>query len=138
MGDGPQDLLAHSSVRDYLSVPKLAVRLQHASALLAECEADLARWLGERRSGFPRFYFLSDEELTALLSEGSKSPRNIFPAVQRLIPGVGRLEFNRKSLTKQDVVCMTNFRSCERLNAPAVSHLEIRPLMWLGCARLLV
>jgi len=59
-------------------------------------QAELSKWLAQKRSAFPRFFFLSDEELTHLLSEGSKGVKNIFPMLPRFMPGVQTFIFNKK------------------------------------------
>jgi len=60
---------------------------------LEGCKKLLSTWLDQRRSFYPRFYLLSDEELIKVLSQGMQSPRRLGKCLPRILHGVHALEF---------------------------------------------
>lgn len=60
-----------------------------------------------KRIDFPRFYFLSDEELLEILSH-SKSPKNINPYLNKCFEGIACVVFNGN-----DIVTMISYEDEE-------------------------
>jgi hypothetical protein len=52
----------------------------------------LETFIDNARMGFPRLYFLSDQELVDLLGI-SRSPQSLVPYVQKCFPGIKNLSF---------------------------------------------
>ncbi len=69
----------------------LPSRLETLLEAFTTCEQALAGWFDIKRQRFVRFYFLSDEELARVLSEGPASPKNITVFLPRIMAGVHAL-----------------------------------------------
>lgn len=65
--------------------------LQELSADLESCQKSLSDYLESKRNVFPRFFFISDEELLQIL--GSHDPRNVQEHVVKMFDNVNKLNF---------------------------------------------
>jgi len=68
---------------------------QTNNSLLDEIQRALASYLETKRSNFPRFYFLSDEELLEILAQ-TRNPLAVQPHLRKCFEGINRLEFVSK------------------------------------------
>ncbi|EFJ08553.1 hypothetical protein SELMODRAFT_185288 [Selaginella moellendorffii] len=88
-----EGLYVNKLVTKALTVKGLLESLMDMEAKLEKIQKSLEDYLEQKRQQFPRFYFLSSDNLLEILGQ-AKDPRNVQPHFKKCFEGIKRLEMH--------------------------------------------
>lgn len=94
----------NSSVYRALTQPGLLEKLQHHNSQLEKIQKSLEDYLEDKRMRFPRFYFLSNDDLLEILSQ-TANPLAVQPHMSKCFDNIKKLEFGANAV---DILAMTS------------------------------
>ncbi|OAJ44270.1 hypothetical protein BDEG_27524 [Batrachochytrium dendrobatidis JEL423] len=112
------------------TLPGLLETMQQNNVLLEQIQKCLEDYLESKRLLFPRFYFLSNDELLEILSQ-TKNPQAVQPHLSKCFDAIKSLEFSSNDPKSIDIVAMI---SPEGERVPFLKTVKARGNVeaWLG------
>ncbi|XP_022919976.1 dynein axonemal heavy chain 6 [Onthophagus taurus] len=83
------------------TAPGVYEQLQKNNSLLEQIMKCLESYLETKRVAFPRFYFLSNDELLDILAQ-TRNPHAVQPHLRKCFDAIAKLEFGTRKITEEE------------------------------------
>lgn len=78
----------------------LLLKFQNANSTLEDIQKSLEDYLETKRAAFPRFYFLSNDEMLEILSQ-TRNAHAVQPHLRKCFDNIARIEFTPQKNSKE-------------------------------------
>ncbi|EKX39469.1 hypothetical protein GUITHDRAFT_160010 [Guillardia theta CCMP2712] len=121
------DIVSNRRVVSFAEISGILEKLPGMINQLERCQKALSDFLEEKRSKFPRFYFIGDDDLLEILGQ-SKNPTVIQAHLKKLFQAIFAVDFS------EDQKHIVSFRSLEGETVALLNPIEITDVVeqWLS------
>lgn len=96
----------NKKVKETCCVEGLKSRFAQSNQTLDDIRKSLENYLRTKRKGFPRFYFLSNDELIAILSE-TRNPHAVQPHLSKCFDAIRHIDFTEAKQSKEIIAMVS-------------------------------
>eukprot|EP00746_Dinoflagellata_sp_MGD_P154845 gnl/MRDRNA2_/MRDRNA2_85065_c0_seq4.p1 gnl/MRDRNA2_/MRDRNA2_85065_c0~~gnl/MRDRNA2_/MRDRNA2_85065_c0_seq4.p1 ORF type:complete len:4104 (-),score=817.24 gnl/MRDRNA2_/MRDRNA2_85065_c0_seq4:76-11610(-) len=117
------------NVMDAVHIPNLLTQLKWANDTLDQIQKSLEKYLETKRAAFPRFYFLSNDELLSILSQ-TRNPHAVQEHLCKCFDSINRVIFSETK--PSEILAMSDMiKECVDFAEP-VETSGVAVEFWLG------
>ncbi|XP_078523750.1 dynein axonemal heavy chain 10 isoform X2 [Lissotriton helveticus] len=98
------DTVKDPVIKRCCEAPNRLSELQHLSEGLEKCQKSLNDYLDSKRNAFPRFFFISDDELLSIL--GSSDPKCVQEHIIKMYDNIASLKFEESENERIEATAM--------------------------------
>lgn len=114
-----RDIASNPKIITLVKINNIQMIIESLLNQLQHCQNTLAAYMTGKRDLFPRFYFLSDDDLLEVLGQSSKE--NIIQKhISKLFPGVSKLELS----TVDKITKIKSIKSAENDKVPLLNEIS--------------
>ncbi|XP_041455872.1 dynein heavy chain 10, axonemal-like [Lytechinus variegatus] len=124
------DTVANPKIKDACHAPNRLQDLEMISTGLEKCQKSLNDYLDSKRNAFPRFFFISDDELLSIL--GSSEPTCVQEHMIKMFDNIASLKFQEGNNKETVALAMVSAEG-EMMNYRQVVTAEGRVEDWMTC-----
>lgn len=116
---------ADSRVVNICKLPGIRNRLKTLQDQLSRCQNSLNDFLEKKRSAFPRFYFIGDDDLLEILGQSTK-PSVIQAHLKKLFAGIHSVEFDSQTQYITAMISIQGETVALKSKVKITSHVEVK------------